>query len=62
MKIQTLIQQLLAAGFKQADISRETGIPQARLSRWTHGKEPESAGDALLIAKLVEKVSRKRRK
>ena len=59
MKIQTLLKQLIDSGMTQAAISRETGIPQARLSRWTAGKAPESVSDALLLAKLAAKVKRK---
>jgi transcriptional regulator with XRE-family HTH domain len=38
----------------QTEISRRTGIPQPRLSRWESGEAPTGADDALKLAKLVD--------
>lgn len=51
-----LLRRLRAAGFSQMEISRRTGIPQPRLSRWENGDAPESADDALTLAALVAEV------
>lgn len=48
-----LINRLRAYGMTQTEISRRTGIPQPRLSRWQRGAVPESADDALRLAALV---------
>ncbi|HRO60258.1 MAG TPA: helix-turn-helix transcriptional regulator, partial [Burkholderiaceae bacterium] len=48
-----LIRKLRAAGFSQTEISRRTGIPQPRLSRWESGDVPASADDALLLAQFA---------
>lgn len=39
--------------FSQTEISRRTGIPQSRLSRWEKGEVPPAADDALKLAALV---------
>lgn len=48
----SIIKRLRAAGLSQSEISRRTGIPQPRLSRWEAGEVPEAADDALKLAKL----------
>lgn len=48
----TIIKRLRAAGLSQSEISRRTGIPQPRLSRWEAGEVPDAADDALKLAKL----------
>jgi len=58
-EIQKLIQELIAAGWKQIQISDKTGIPPARLSRWAAGEAPQSVCDALSIHRLAAKVARK---
>ena len=40
----------------QTEISRRTGIPQSRLSRWEAGETPTGADDALKLAKLVAEL------
>lgn len=49
-----LIKRLREAGLSQIDISRRTGIPQPRLSRWESGEVPAGADDALKLAALVD--------
>lgn len=56
----TIIKRLRAAGLSQSEISRRTGIPQPRLSRWEGGEVPDAADDALKLAKLVEALKQKR--
>ncbi|HCJ50839.1 MAG TPA: hypothetical protein DHV67_03140 [Gallionella sp.] len=63
---QSNIKTLRARGWSQSRISRETHIPQPRLSRWESGDVPGAADDALRLAALVSRtaedrpVSRKR--
>lgn len=45
-------------GLTQADITRHTGIPQPRMSRWAAGLIPPGADDALKLASLAEKVAK----
>lgn len=40
------------AKLSQSEISRRTGIPQPRVSRWAAGEVPDSADDALRLAQL----------
>ena len=40
------------AQLSQSEISRRTGIPQPRLSRWESGDAPASADDALKLRAL----------
>ena len=47
-----LIRRLRGAGLSQSEISRRTGIPQPRVSRWEAGEAPESADDALKLHAL----------
>ena len=49
-------------GLTQADITRHTGIPQPRMSRWTAGQIPHGADDALKLASLAEKLARRHTK
>lgn len=48
-----LIKRLTEAGLSQSEISRRTGIPQPRLSRWENGEAPVGADDALKLFRLV---------
>lgn len=48
-----LIKILRDRGMTQTELSRLTGIPQPRLSRWENGDVPDSADDALKLAALV---------
>lgn len=48
-----LIKHLRGRGLSQSEISRLSGIPQPRLSRWESGEVPASADDALKLAALV---------
>ena len=41
-----------AAKLSQSEISRRTGIPQPRISRWERGNAPDSADDALKLQAL----------
>jgi len=53
-----LIQRLLARRLTQCEISRRTGIPQPRLSKWARGRVPGSADDALKLKALDEELAR----
>lgn len=48
-----LILRILALGkMSQIELSRRTGIPQPRLSKWQRGVTPDSADDVLLLVQL----------
>lgn len=47
-----LVRRIRAHGLTQTEISRRTGIPQPRLSRWEAGEAPVGADDALKLYKL----------
>lgn len=49
-----LLQGLLARGWTQSAITRRTGIPQPRLSKWARGKPPSGAEDALKLKALQD--------
>ena len=49
-----LIKQLRSVGLSQSEISRRTGIPQPRLSKWENGSIPIGADDALKLKALVD--------
>jgi len=51
-----LIKRLRAAGLSQSEISRRTGIPQPRVSRWENDDAPAGADDALRLAELAREV------
>lgn len=51
-----LIKKLRSAGLSQSEISRRTGIPQPRISRWGAGKATDVADDALKLAELVKQL------
>ena len=51
-----LIKALRAAKLSQTEISRRTGIPQPRLSRWENGETPDAADDALKLQALHAEV------
>ena len=48
-----LVKKLRAFGLSQSEISRRTGIPQPRVSRWESGDVPVGADDALKLQALV---------
>lgn len=50
------LNELSCAGLSQMEISRRTGIPQPRLSRWLKGDVPAGADDALKLAALLRAV------
>lgn len=52
-----LIKEIRSRGLSQAEISRRTGIPQPRISRWEAGRTPDGADDALKLAELAEKLA-----
>lgn len=59
MDIPTIIKRLRKRGLSQSAISRETGIPQPRLSRWERGLSiPPSFNDLSKLIELDEKRSR----
>lgn len=61
-KVSELIRDLRrVAGLSQAEISRRTGIPQPRISRWEAGAVAAGADDALKLLQLHKSMSRKRK-
>jgi len=54
---QKLIETLCALGLSQTEITRRTGIPQPRLSRWKSGEVPEAADDSLKLQALAAELS-----
>jgi transcriptional regulator with XRE-family HTH domain len=55
--IQDILRDLRDRGFTQVEISRRTGIPQPRLSRWESGAVPAGADDALRLRALQEEAA-----
>lgn len=55
-KTTDLILILRKRGLSQTDISKRTGIPQPRISRWQSGEVPAGADDALRLAELVSRT------
>lgn len=55
-----LIKRLRDLKINQSEISRRTGIPQPRLSRWENGDAPVGADDALKLAALVDTIEAER--
>lgn len=51
-----LLLKLRGAKLSQSEISRRTGIPQPRLSRWERGEAPTGADDALKLLELARSV------
>ena len=51
-----IIQGLRAAGLSQSEVARRTGIPRPRISRWERGGAPDTADDALRLAKLHKEI------
>ena len=47
-----LLRRLRQRGLSQTEISRRTGIPQPRLSRWASGEVPDAADDSLKLQAL----------
>ena len=47
-----LIRRIRKRGLSQSEISRRTGIPQPRLSRWENAAEGGAADDVLKLAAL----------
>ena len=56
-KTSDLIKRLRSAGLTQSEISRRTGIPQPRISRWENADEPMAADDVLLLVALEVEVA-----
>lgn len=54
MCTRTILQSIRATGLSQTEISRRTGIPQPRLSRWEGGAVPDAADDALKLVSLAQ--------
>lgn len=52
-----LIKQLRALGLTQVEISRRTGIPQPRISKWQAGNTPAIADDVLKLRDLVNELT-----
>ena len=57
-QIADLIKRLRAApcGLSQSEISRKTGIPQPRVSRWESGDVATGADDALKLVDLAKEM------
>ena len=52
-----LIRELRStAKLSQSEISRRTGIPQPRISRWEAGEAPDAADDALKLRELHQQL------
>ncbi len=56
-----LIRGLRALGLSQSEISRRTGIPQPRISRWERAEAPDTADDALKLRDLHASLTRTRK-
>lgn len=54
---QALIKRLRARNLTQSEISRRTGIPQPRLSRWEGGDVAAGADDALKLQALEAELA-----
>lgn len=54
--VASVLRDLKASGLTQIEISRQTKIPQPRLSKWDAGRYPASADDALKLLELRDKV------
>lgn len=61
-KTSDLIRELRLIPMSQSEISRRTGIPQPRISRWESSGAPQSADDALKVADLLRRVKAKKDK
>jgi transcriptional regulator with XRE-family HTH domain len=46
----------LRGTLSQSEISRRTGIPQPRISRWEAGETPRAAGDVLVLLELEKSL------
>lgn len=57
-----LIRQLRQLPMSQSEISRRTGIPQPRISKWEADGAPQSADDALKLEGLLRQVKAKKPK
>lgn len=53
-----ILRKLRAVPLSQSEISRLTGIPQPRLSRWEAGQVPRIADDVLRLQALEAKVNK----
>lgn len=63
MDTSTIIKTLLVDhGMTQQELSRLTGIPQCRLSRWAAGQLPASANDSLKLLEVMQEKSKRRKK
>lgn len=51
----------LQMSMSQSEISRETGIPQPKLSRWGSGAAAAGADDALKLLALDQKIAAKKK-
>jgi transcriptional regulator with XRE-family HTH domain len=60
-QVTDLIKRLRALPMSQSEISRRTGIPQPRISRWESGEVPTGADDGLKLAELLKSMSRGRK-
>jgi len=56
-KTAKLIKRLRSLGLTQSEISRRTGIPQPRISRWENAEEPTAADDVLALVALEAEVA-----
>lgn len=51
-----ILNALKEAGLSQMEISRQSGIPQPRISRWQKGCVPVGANDALRLMSMLAKA------
>ncbi|RYD63614.1 MAG: XRE family transcriptional regulator [Verrucomicrobiaceae bacterium] len=54
--VASILSRIRESGLTQMEISKRTGIPQPRLSRWEAGNAPSSANDALALLTLAENL------
>lgn len=52
-----VIRRLIEGGLTQTEISKRTGIPQPRLSRWVTNGAPVAAVDAVRLIVLEKEVT-----
>jgi len=51
--VQQILKELRSRGMSQSELSRLTGIPQPRISRWESGDVPDSANDSLALLAIL---------
>lgn len=52
-----IVNRILDTGITQVQLSKISGVPQPRLSRWASGKTPKAADQLLKLKKFADKVA-----